>query len=73
MTRAKRRSEVRRRSHVLTQGRCVGTEPTEDDGELFAEKMARLSAQWQEQRAKAGRLDAAIADNLVRLGFGGCP
>ena len=33
--------------------------------------MARLSAQWREQQAEAQRLNAAIKENLARLGFGG--
>ena len=40
-----------------------------DDGEPFAEKMARLSAQWRERRAEAARLDEAIEANLRSLGF----
>ena len=62
--------EIRRHGHVLTPGRYVGAEPQQDDGEPFREKMARLAAQWREQQAKAQRLDAAIAENLERLGFG---
>ena len=65
--------EVRRHGHVLTPGRYVGAEPTPDDGEPFAEKMARLSAQWREQQAEAARLDAAIEENLQSLGFGAEP
>ena len=61
--------EVRKHGHVLTPGRYVGATPQEDDGEPFAEKMARLSAQWREQQAEAQRLDAAIEENLARLGF----
>ena len=34
--------------------------------------MARLSKQWREQQAEARRLDAAIEENLARLGFGVC-
>ena len=30
--------------------------------------MVRLSAQWREQQAEAQRLDAAIEENLARLG-----
>jgi type I restriction enzyme M protein len=41
----------------------------EDDDEPFAEKMARLAAQWRQQRAEAARLDAAIEANLEALGF----
>ena len=62
--------EVRKHSHVLTPGRYVGAEAQEDDGEPFAEKMQRLTATLREQQAEALRLDAAIRDNLARLGFG---
>ena len=31
--------------------------------------MARLTAQWRRQQAEARRLDAAIEENLARLGF----
>ncbi len=61
--------EVRKHGHVLTPGRYVGAEPQADDGEPSAEKMARLSAQWREQRAEAARLDEAIEANLRSLGF----
>ena len=62
--------EVRRHGHILTPGRYVGAEIAEDDGEPFEDKMTRLAAQWQEHRAEAERLDAAIAENLMALGFG---
>ncbi|HMM44137.1 MAG TPA: class I SAM-dependent DNA methyltransferase [Candidatus Macondimonas sp.] len=62
--------EVRKHGHVLTPGRYVGAEAQEDDGEPFAEKMQRLTATLREQQAEALRLDAAIRDNLARLGFG---
>ena len=61
--------EVRKHGHVLTPGRYVGAEPQQDDGEPFQEKMARLTAQWREQQAESLRLDAAITENLERLGF----
>ena len=63
--------EIRRHGHVLTPGRYVGVEPQPDDGEPFADEMARLSAQWRDQQAEAQRLDAEIEKNLARLGFGG--
>ena len=62
--------EIRKHGHVLTPGRYVGAEPQPDDGEPFADKMARLSAQWREQQTEAQRLDVAIEENLARLGFG---
>ena len=62
--------EVRKHGHVLTPGRYVGAEPQADDGEPFAEKMARLSAQWREQQAEGAKLDEVIEANLRSLGFG---
>ena len=67
--RAPRSKKIRKHAHVLTSGRYVGAEPQEDDGEPFEEKMARLTRQWREQQAEARRLDAAIEENLARLGF----
>ena len=61
--------EVRKHGYVLTPGRYVGAEAQEDDGEPFAEKMQRLTAQWQEQQAEAVRLDEAIITNLIELGY----
>ena len=62
--------EIGKHNHVLTPGRYVGAPPQEDDGEPFEDKMKRLVAQLHEQHAEARRLDAAIEENLARLGFG---
>ena len=62
--------EVRRHGHVLTPGRYVGAEPPPDDGEPFEARMRRLAAEWRAQQTEAARLDAAIEENLKRLGFG---
>ena len=45
--------EVRKHGHVLTPGRYVGAAAPEDDGEPFAAKMQRLTAQWRKQQAEA--------------------
>ena len=58
-----------RRGHVLTPGRYVGAEVQANDGEPLGEKMTRLIAHWRERQAEAARLDAAIEENLSRLGF----
>ncbi len=63
--------EVRKHGHMLTPGRYVGVEPQENDGEPFKDKMKRLVAEFREQQAEGGRLDAAINENLESLGFGG--
>jgi type I restriction enzyme M protein len=62
---------IREHGHVLTPGRYVGAEATEDDGEPFEEKMKRLVVTLLEQQAEAVSLDAAIAANLRELGYGG--
>ena len=64
-------AEIRRHGHVLTPGRYVGAPPQADDGEPFEAKMTRLVADLRAQQAEGARLDAAIAENLERLGFGG--
>lgn len=63
-------AEVRAHDHVLTPGRYVGAVDVEDDGELFATKMARLTAQLGVQFAESDRLEAQIKQNLVGLGYG---
>jgi type I restriction enzyme M protein len=62
--------EIRKHGHVLTPGRYVGAADAEEDAEPFDEKMRRLTAALREQQGEAARLDAAIAANLLELGFG---
>ena len=64
-------NEVRRHAHMLTPGRYVGAEPQPEDGEPFEAKMRRLVADLRAQQTEGARLDAAIAENLKSLGFGG--
>jgi len=54
---------------VLTPGRYVGAEEVEDDGEPFAEKMERLTADLAEQFAESERLEGEIRENLTGLGY----
>ena len=68
---AAKTEDIRKHGHVLTPGRYVGAEATEDDGEPFEEKMKRLTATLRQQQAEAAKLDAAIAANLKELGYGG--
>jgi len=63
--------EIRKHGHVLTPGRYVGAEVTEDDGEPFEQKMQRLAATLRQQQAVAAKIDAAIATSLKELGYGG--
>jgi len=59
-----------RHGFVLTPGRYAGAMETENDGEPFAEKMARLTATLNVQFVESGRLEAAIRENVQRLGLG---
>lgn len=61
--------DIRKHEHVLTPGRYVGAEEQEDDGEVFADKMARLTAQLAEQFAESSRLEDEIKKNLAGLGY----
>lgn len=67
--RAAKLEEIQKHDYVLTPGRYVGAEETEEDGEVFAEKMQRLTGQLGEQFAESARLEAEIRKNLGRLGF----
>ena len=62
--------DIRKHEHVLTPGRYVGAEAQESDGEVFAEKMARLTAQLAEQFSESAKLEGEIRKNLAGLGFG---
>jgi type I restriction enzyme M protein len=61
--------EIAKHGHVLTPGRYVGAEEVEDDNEVFAEKMIRLTEQLGEQMAKGAELDALIRQKLGGLGY----
>lgn len=62
--------EVEENGFVLTPGRYVGSEPTEEDSEPFEEKFARLQAQLLEQFAESKRLEVQIIANLNSLNIG---
>ncbi len=62
--------DIRKHEHVLTPGRYVGAEEQEDDGEVFADKMARLTAQLAEKFAESAKLEGEIKKNLAGLGYG---
>ena len=61
--------EITKHDHVLTPGRYVGAAEEEDDGEPFAEKMARLTARLSEQFTESARLERQIKQNLAGLGY----
>ncbi len=59
--------EIKQHDYVLTPGRYVGVEETEEDDELFAEKFARLTAEIKGQFVVSRELEAKIKDNLVKI------
>tara|TARA_R110000782_G_scaffold213944_4_gene301863 strand:- start:2605 stop:4323 length:1719 start_codon:yes stop_codon:yes gene_type:complete len=61
--------ELQKHDYVLTPGRYVGATEEEDDGELFADKMARLTGQLKAQFEESDRLEAEIKKNLLGLGY----
>jgi type I restriction enzyme M protein len=61
--------EIRKHEHVLTPGRYVGAEEQEEDGEIFADKMARLTVQLAGQFAESAKLEVEIKNNLAELGY----
>ncbi len=61
--------EIAKHDHVLTPGRYVGAAAEEDDGEPFAEKMARLTDQLKGQFAESAQLEGQIRKNLAGLGY----
>lgn len=61
--------EIKKHDFVLTPGRYVGAPEQEDDGEPFAEKMARLTGQLKEQFAESERLEGKIKRDLGGLGY----
>ncbi|MFN7725257.1 MAG: type I restriction-modification system subunit M [Rubrivivax sp.] len=63
-------ADIRQHEHVLTPGRYVGAAEQEADGEVFADKMARLTAQLAEQFAESAKLEGEIKKNLAGLGYG---
>jgi type I restriction enzyme M protein len=62
-------AELQKHDYVLTPGRYVGAADEEDDGEPFAEKMARLTATLKTQFEESDRLEAEIKKNLSGLGY----
>lgn len=59
--------EIKEHDYVLTPGRYVGSEEVEEDDEVFAEKMERLTAELNEQFAKSHELEQKIKANLEKV------
>ncbi len=62
--------EIKQHDYILTPGRYVGAAEEEDDGEPFADKMVRLTAQLKDQFEQSDKLEGDIKKNLAGLGYG---
>jgi len=62
--------EIKANDYVLTPGRYVGAAAIEDDGVPFEVKMKELSQTLYQQMDEAEKLDNAIRQNLLELGYG---
>lgn len=61
--------EIEKHNYVLTPGRYVGIEDTEDDGISFETKMAELTQILKTQMGKETELNDEIATQLSKIGF----
>lgn len=61
--------EVAQQGHALAPGRYVGAEEVEDDDEVFAEKVQKLTEKLGEQMAKGAELDLQLRNKLRGLGY----
>lgn len=61
--------DLQKHDYVLTPGRYVGAAYAEEDSELFPEKMQRLTAQLKFQFEESARLEKAVEENLLGVGY----
>ena len=62
-------NEVRKHGHILTPGRYIGVEIEEEDPEVFANKMEKLTFELNEQFKESKKLEDDIKLILVGLGM----
>jgi type I restriction enzyme M protein len=60
---------VRKNNFVLTPGRYIDFKEEEDDGEIFEEKMKKLTSDLKDQMSKSFELDNMINANLKKIGY----
>lgn len=61
--------DIAKQDFVLTPGRYVGVADTEEDGEPFEEKMARLTGELSELFAESRKAEEEIRKQLASIGF----
>ena len=61
--------EIQSNDYVLTPGRYVGVEETEDDGVPFEEKMKKITSELSKQFEESHKLEEEIKKNLKAIGY----
>ena len=61
--------EIKSNDYVLTPGRYVGVEETEDDGVPFEEKMKNITSELSKQFEESHKLEEEIKKNLKAIGY----
>ena len=61
--------EIKTNDYVLTPGRYVGVEDTEDDGIPFEEKMKNITSDLSKQFEESHKLEEEIKKNLKAIGY----
>lgn len=61
--------EIARHGYILTPGRYVGAKESDEDPEVFEEKMKRLTSELSDQFKKSDELEVEIKKNLKGLGY----
>jgi len=62
-------ADIQKHGHILTPGRYVGAVEQVEDGEVFEEKMKRLTVELSSQFKKSHELEMEIKKNLKGLGY----
>lgn len=62
--------EIKKQGYVLTPGRYVGSEMSQDNEETFEEKMEKLVDEIEEKFDESRTLEDKIIENLKRLRYG---
>ena len=61
--------EIKKQGYILTPGRYVGTKETEEDFEVFEEKMKQLTSELSAQMKEEKRLNEEIKKQLSKIGL----
>ena len=61
--------DIAKQDYILTPGRYIGIEEQEDDGELFEEKMTRLTGELSKMFKRSHELEGEIRRRLGAIGY----